>query len=80
MITIEIAKTDRVSCRTCHKRIIKGTNKGVIQEKGFNGYEVKKSFCMNCIEKIVLEKITELEELLKKIGERKCGQKEVGTL
>jgi len=69
MITIEKAKTDRVACRECHSRILKNQDKGIIQEKGFNGYEVKKSFCMNCIAKIVIEKITELQELSKKIEE-----------
>lgn len=69
MICIEVAKSDRIACRECHKRILKNQEKGVIQEKGFNGFEVKKSFCMNCIEKIVKEKITELTELSKKIEE-----------
>ena len=75
-ITIEKAKTDRVACRECGKRILKNINKGIIQEKGFNGYEVKKSFCMPCIEKIVLNKIAELTELSKKIEELK---KDVGN-
>ena len=75
-IIIEQAKTDRVACRECGKRILKNANKGVIQEKGFNGYEVKKSFCMNCIAKIVIEKITELQELSKKIEELNGKQKQ----
>ena len=74
MITIEKAKTDRIACRGCGKRILKSQDKGVIQERGFNGYEVKKSFCMACVEKIVKDKIKELEELSKKIEEIKNGE------
>lgn len=76
MITIEKAKTDSVACRECHSRILKNQNKGVIQEKGFNGYEVKKSFCMNCIKKIIQDKIQELTELSKKIEEINGKQKQ----
>jgi hypothetical protein len=67
-INIEISKSDRVACRKCGKRILKGINKGVIQEKGFNGYEVKKSFCLVCIKEIILEKIKELNELIEAIN------------
>jgi DNA-directed RNA polymerase subunit RPC12/RpoP len=68
VIILEVAKSDKISCRKCGKRILKGINKGVIQEKGFNGYEVKKSFCLICIKEVILEKIKELNELITKIA------------
>jgi hypothetical protein len=76
-ITIETAKTNRVACRSCGRRILKDTQKAIIHEKGFNGYEIKKSYCFSCIKPIILDRIKELEEMLKVIEGTK---REDGTI
>jgi len=75
-ITFEIAKTDRVACRSCGRRITKGTRKGIIHERGFNGYEIKKSYCLSCIKTIILERIKEFQKMIETIEDGKycnCG-------
>lgn len=68
-ITLELSKSDRVACRSCGKRIKKGILKGVIAEKGFSGYDVKVSYCKECIKIIILKKIDEFQAQLKMIEE-----------
>lgn len=70
-ITLEKAKSDRVACRKCGKRIKKDILKGVIAEKGFNGFDVKVSYCKDCIKAIILKKIDEFQAQIKMIDEDK---------
>jgi hypothetical protein len=69
-MTLEKAKTDRVCCRNCGKKILKDELKGISSDRGFGGYDVKISYCVACIRTIILNRIKELNEMIELIDKK----------
>jgi len=61
---IEKAKSGRAKCFNCENTIEEGTLKLVVMEKGFGGYDTKKSLCLTCGKAHIKGNINELNKQL----------------
>lgn len=66
-IYLEKAKSSKTKCQKCKKSIIKNEDRLITEEMSYFGHPAKTYYCISCSKPIIQSKISELEDILKKV-------------